>query len=358
MDWAEQLEILQAAQGDPALLALAMVDFAHHGLTAAERARIKAALLAAAVPHWCNSGFLAALLETTQEDGEHLLAHLESLTVVELFPTRGENAISVQRQARTALRRYLADTDPGQFRVLVDRACGYVSARDGEDARVEAIFHRFSIDRGAASAECLALYAELEESGTSDSRRVLLMNLIELIDLAPLEPAPQRGAPTKQHKSPVVLPALSVAARQATSAPNVFDVFLCHNSQDKPEVEVIGLELKKRKLRPWLDKWELPPGRPWQQLLEEQIETIGAAAVFVGRSGFGPWQNAEHRAFLSEFQRRSCPVIPVILNSVTTPPRLPPFLAGMTWVDFRDADSLPYSMLIWGVTGTRPPELP
>jgi len=30
----------------------------------------------------------------------------------------------------------------------------------------------------------------------------------------------------------------------------------------------------------------------------------------------------------------------------------------MTWVDFRDPDSLPYSMLVWGVTGKRPPELP
>ncbi|MDJ0618923.1 MAG: toll/interleukin-1 receptor domain-containing protein [Calothrix sp. MO_192.B10] len=51
-----------------------------------------------------------------------------------------------------------------------------------------------------------------------------------------------------------------------------FDVFLCHNSQDKPEVEKIAKELQKQGITPWLDKWELRPGFPWQRELETQIE--------------------------------------------------------------------------------------
>ena len=60
-----------------------------------------------------------------------------------------------------------------------------------------------------------------------------------------------------------------------------FDVFLCHNSEDKSAVKEIGLQLKEEGLRPWLDEWELRPGMPWQRLLEEHIDQIAAAAVFL-----------------------------------------------------------------------------
>ena len=133
-----------------------------------------------------------------------------------------------------------------------------------------------------------------------------------------------------------------------------FDVFLCHNSQDKPEVKKIANRLKQKGLRPWLDVWELPPGRSWQELLEEQIEDVKSAAVFVGSSGFGPWQQREIRAFLSEFVDRGCPVIPVLLEDAPKKPKLPIFLKALTWVDFRDGESNPMGKLIWGITGIKP----
>ena len=73
-----------------------------------------------------------------------------------------------------------------------------------------------------------------------------------------------------------------------------FDVFLCHNSQDKPEVREIAQQLQQQGLKPWLDEWELRPGLSWQELLEEQIEYIKYAAVFVGSSGLGPIICREH----------------------------------------------------------------
>jgi hypothetical protein len=72
-----------------------------------------------------------------------------------------------------------------------------------------------------------------------------------------------------------------------------FDVFMCHNHVDKPAVKDIANALKARGLLPWLDQWELPPGQPWQPLLERQIGNIRAAAVCVGRAGVGPWQEQE-----------------------------------------------------------------
>ena len=132
-----------------------------------------------------------------------------------------------------------------------------------------------------------------------------------------------------------------------------FDVFLCHNGIDKPAVKKIGEQLKEQSLLPWLDVWELRPGLPWQRALEEQIEHIKTVAVFVGKDGMGPWQQMELEAFLREFVRRKCPVIPVLLDYAPNEPQLPIFLRGMTWVDFRKPDTEPMENLVWGITGTR-----
>ncbi|MEH2335340.1 toll/interleukin-1 receptor domain-containing protein [Nostoc sp.] len=105
-----------------------------------------------------------------------------------------------------------------------------------------------------------------------------------------------------------------------------FDVFLCHNSKDKPEVEEIANELTRQGIKPWLDKWELRPGLAWQFLLEQQIKNIKSAAVFIGSSGLVPWQDQEMRAFLNEFVKRNCPVIPVLLGNTPHQPQLPIFL--------------------------------
>ncbi len=134
----------------------------------------------------------------------------------------------------------------------------------------------------------------------------------------------------------------------------ISDVFLCHNSEDKPQVKEIGEKLKEYSLKPWLDIWELRPGHSWQDSLEEKIEEIHAAAVFVGKNGLGPWQKQELKAYLREFVNRNCPVIPVLLSDTPEKPQLPLFLRGLTWVDFRTSDPDPMDQLIWGITGKKP----
>jgi hypothetical protein len=114
-----------------------------------------------------------------------------------------------------------------------------------------------------------------------------------------------------------------------------FDVFLCHNGEDKPAVRDVNATLKRTGIRTWLDEEQLPLGTPWQAELEKQISQVAAAAVFVGRSGLGPWQGAEMRAFLTEFLDRGCPVIPVLLPGSSEVPQLPVFLKQMTWLDLR-----------------------
>lgn len=137
--------------------------------------------------------------------------------------------------------------------------------------------------------------------------------------------------------------------------PNIeyFDVFLCHNSEDKAEIRQIADELVRRGYKPWLDEREILPGSVWPAELDKQIGTCKAAAVFVGKSGIGPWQQNEVWAFIQQFVTRACPVIPVILSSAAETPELPNLLQIFDWVNFRNTDQDPYEKLIRGITGEK-----
>ncbi len=143
-----------------------------------------------------------------------------------------------------------------------------------------------------------------------------------------------------------------VSVLQAKITANNFDVFLSYNSKDRQAVEKIAVQLKEHGILPWFDKWELIPGRSWQQALAKQIQKTKAAAVFVGISGMGPWHQIEMEALLRQFARRNCPVIPVLLPVAPhdQEPELPLFLGNIDWVDFREKDPDPLQQLIRGIT--------
>ena len=134
-----------------------------------------------------------------------------------------------------------------------------------------------------------------------------------------------------------------------------FDVFLSHNSKDKPAVIQLAQALKDRGIKVWLDAWELPPGSRWQEELENIIRTTKTAAVLVGGDGLGPWEEPEMRACLNQFVRRKLPVIPVLLPGAPQKPELPLFLQEFTWLDLRDGlTEEAVDKLVWGITGTKP----
>ena len=67
-----------------------------------------------------------------------------------------------------------------------------------------------------------------------------------------------------------------------------YDVFLSYNKADKPAVDEIARQLVKAGIQPWLDKWNLVPGEPWQEAIEEALEACQTVAVFLGPCGVGP----------------------------------------------------------------------
>lgn len=134
----------------------------------------------------------------------------------------------------------------------------------------------------------------------------------------------------------------------------IFDIFLSYHYGDREMVKLIADLLRQRGIKVWLDVWELVPGRPWQEALESVIQMANAAALFVGPSGLGPWQEPEMRACLSEFVKRKLPVIPVLLPGIKMAPELPLFLKAFTWVDLQQGfQSGGIDRLIWGVTGNK-----
>ena len=70
-------------------------------------------------------------------------------------------------------------------------------------------------------------------------------------------------------------------------------------------------------------------------------------------NGIGPWQDEEIQAFLSEFMRRKCRVIPTVLADATQTPELPWTLRNRHWVDFRVSEPEPLKQLIWGNYGSK-----
>lgn len=134
-----------------------------------------------------------------------------------------------------------------------------------------------------------------------------------------------------------------------------YDVFLSYNSADRADVEHIGSLLKKNGLQVWFDMWELAPGDLFQEKVETIIQTCESAAVFVGPSGYGPWQDMEMRQCLNQFVKRHLRVIPILLPGLRERPELPEFMQRFVYLDYGGGldDEKALKSLIWGITGQR-----
>lgn len=139
-----------------------------------------------------------------------------------------------------------------------------------------------------------------------------------------------------------------------------YDVFLSHRSPDKPIVERLAEKLvEEAQINPFLDRWHLIPGEPWQESLEQALNRSRCIAVFVGPSGVNSWENEEMRAALNRrVQESRFRVIPVLLPGADqeAKDKLPSFLLRFTWVDFSAGidDPVAFSRLVAGILGQAP----
>ena len=137
-----------------------------------------------------------------------------------------------------------------------------------------------------------------------------------------------------------------------------YDVFLSHASADKPAVEYLARKLRNEGLEPFLDKWHLIPGEPWQEGMEAALRESRTCAVFIGKA-LGPWQNEEMRTALAKrVKNQTYRVIPVFLPGGPEGglDELSEFLGRLTWVDFRAGldDEDTFRRLLAGIRGEAP----
>ena len=141
----------------------------------------------------------------------------------------------------------------------------------------------------------------------------------------------------------------------------LYDAFLSYNSSDKQQVaEIARWLVVEAKLTIWFDEWNLIPGHPIQEELENALASSMCCVFFLGQSGMGPWQNEEMRTAQAEqVSRRIRRVVPVLLPGSVRPlqeSNLPGFLRRRAWVTFRkskkDQDAL--LRLMCGIKGIPP----
>jgi hypothetical protein len=137
-----------------------------------------------------------------------------------------------------------------------------------------------------------------------------------------------------------------------------FDVFLAHNSQDKPQVRVVAAALKQCGLEVWIDEEQIRPGQIFQVEIQKAIRKVKTAVIFIGKTGLGKWQTIELPTLYGQFVKAEnvTTVIPVLLPGVNEIPEDLLFLEQHHCVSFANGidDTQALHQLEWGITGRKP----
>jgi len=116
-----------------------------------------------------------------------------------------------------------------------------------------------------------------------------------------------------------------------------YDVFLSHNSSDKPHVRTLHDWLSRNGVRSFLDENDLKPGDILTDKLGEAMDKSSSAIICIGEHGEGPWHGEEMNTLLGRSLKMARTqnefrLIPVLLpNADTTSMRW--FLQTRLWVD-------------------------
>lgn len=126
-----------------------------------------------------------------------------------------------------------------------------------------------------------------------------------------------------------------MAAVPSQNSGFLFDVFLSHNSQDKPIVRALAAWLTDNNVRCFLDENDLEPGDVLSDKLGRAMENSRSAIICVGPNGEGPWHREEidtllNRSIKLSRQKNEFRIIPVILPNADTS-KLRWFLETRLW---------------------------
>lgn len=103
-------------------------------------------------------------------------------------------------------------------------------------------------------------------------------------------------------------------------------IFLCHASEDKPQVREVYQRLKAQGFEPWLDEEEILPGQDWDYEIEVALETSDFVLVFlstrsVGKTGYVQREFRRALYHSEEIPEGQIHTIPVKLDDCEVPRR-------------------------------------
>jgi len=123
-----------------------------------------------------------------------------------------------------------------------------------------------------------------------------------------------------------------------------FDVFLSHNSKDKPRVRRVAEELKRAGLRVWLDEWVIAPGDDIYLSIERGLESSRTLVLFLSPAAIGSdWVGLERStALFRDPTNKARRFVPVLLEDC----QLPDTLRRYAYLDFRTEEDAGVAALI------------
>jgi TIR domain len=110
-------------------------------------------------------------------------------------------------------------------------------------------------------------------------------------------------------------------------------VFISYSSKDSAFVDKLYADLKRRKIRPWVDRWEIGIGESIRSRVEQGIiENDFLILVLSKYSTKSTWVMEEYdAAFNLAMKKQSVVVLPILLEDCD----IPLFLQGKKYADFR-----------------------
>lgn len=132
-----------------------------------------------------------------------------------------------------------------------------------------------------------------------------------------------------------------------------YDVFLSHNSADKPQVRRLAERLKAAGLRVWFDEWSIAPGEDIYLAIERGLETSRTLVLFLSSASLGSdWVSLERSTALfrdpTNSERR---FLPVLLKDCS----LPDTLRRYRYIDLRSDSEEAFAQLLAACQGAELP---
>ncbi len=115
-------------------------------------------------------------------------------------------------------------------------------------------------------------------------------------------------------------------AKKKRKARGTTRIFLCHASEDKPQVREVYQRLKALGFDPWIDEEDILPGQDWAYEIETALETSAFAMVFlstrsVGKTGYVQREFRRALYHSEEMPEGQLHTIPVKLDDCEVPRR-------------------------------------